>query len=330
MKLKKYMPGRVIKLTDGTKTKSKTDELKESAYQKAPPPKRNTLKGVIILALALLVLGWAFNGAKFNISELISGTGPLINIIQRMMPPDFHKMADPEHYSTPKDLNISELLLPIPLDKERAKTKRKWWENQFPQTIIGATIQTIQMALAGTFIALLFAFPISFLAARNTTPNMFIYRIVRTILNLLRTIPDLALGLIFVSAVGLGAFAGTLALAFHTTTVLAKLISESIEGIDEGVVEAIRATGANYFQILSFAVVPQVLPDIISFGLYRFETNIRSAAVLGLIGAGGMGYLMNNAFRTFAYKEACAIVVILMLLVISVDTVSAKLRRLAI
>ncbi len=317
-------------MTDLTKTKSRTDELKETAYQKAPPPKKNTLKTVITVVLTLLVLGWAFNGAKFNISELVSGAGPLSSIISRMMPPDFHKMADPEHYSVPKDLTIPELVLPIPLEKEKAKSREKWWNNQFPQTIIGATIQTIQMALAGTFIALIFAFPISFLAARNTTPNLFIYRVVRTALNLLRTIPDLALGLIFVSAVGLGAFAGTLALAFHTTTVLAKLISESIEGIDEGVVEAIKATGANYFQTLSFAVVPQVLPDIISFGLYRFETNIRSAAVLGLIGAGGMGYLMNNAFRTFAYQEACAIVVILMVLVISVDTVSARLRKMAI
>lgn len=157
-----------------------------------------------------------------------------------------------------------------------------------------------------------------------------IYKGIRTILNLVRTIPDLALGLIFVSAVGLGAFAGTLALALHTTTVLAKLLSESIEGIDEGVVEALKATGANYFQVLSFAVVPQMLPDIISFGLYRFETNIRAAAVLGLIGAGGIGYLLNNAFRTFEYQEACAIVVILIVLVVSVDTLSARLRKLAI
>jgi phosphonate transport system permease protein len=324
------MPGQVTNMSEFVKTKSKTDELKESAYQKAPPPKKNTPKTVITFLVILLVLGWAFKGAKFDFKELVEGRGPLMNTLGRMVPPDFHKMADKEHYSVPKDQSLLEILLPVPMDKEKANEKRKWWENQFPQTILGATIQTIQMALAGTFIALIFAFPLSFLAARNTSPHPMVYKGIRVVLNLLRTVPDLALGLIFVSAVGLGAFAGTLALAVHTTTVLAKLLSESVESIDEGVVEAIKATGAGYMQTLSFAVVPQMLPDLISFALYRFETNIRAAAVLGLIGAGGIGYLLNNAFRTFAYQEACAIVIILIVLVISVDTVSARLRKLAI
>ncbi|GIW22962.1 MAG: hypothetical protein KatS3mg068_1969 [Candidatus Sericytochromatia bacterium] len=309
---------------------SKTEELKEDAYIKAPPPPSKIGKKLFNLFVAILILLWAFNGAKFDLKELINGWRPLVQTLERMLPPDFHKMLKAEHYSIPKDLSVTELLLPIPLEKDKEKQKRVWWNNQFPQTIIGATIQTIQMALAGTFIALLFAFPISFLAARNTSPHPLIYKSIRVFLNLLRTVPDLALGLIFVSAVGLGAFAGTLALAVHTTTVLAKLLSESIENIDEGVVEALKATGANYFQILSFAVVPQMLPDLISFTLYRFETNIRAAAVLGLIGAGGIGYLLNNAFRTFDYQEASAIVIILIILVISVDSISAKLRKLAI
>ncbi|TAJ78915.1 ABC transporter permease subunit, partial [bacterium] len=144
------------------------------------------------------------------------------------------------------------------------------------------------------------------------------------------TIPDLALGLLFVAAVGLGAFAGTLALFIHTATVLGKLLSESVENIDEGVVEAIRATGASYTQILTFAVLPQVLPDLISFTLYRFETNIRAASVLGLIGAGGIGYLMNTSFRTFQYQEAAAIVLVLIVLVMVVDYASSRLRRLVV
>lgn len=313
------------------KSKSRTEELKESAYQKAPPPKKNTFKTLINFVILLVVLGWAFNGAKFDVVELYKGSGPLANTVGRMFPPDFHKIADPEHYSKPEDLTVPELVLPIPLsDPLKAKHRTIWWNNQFPQTIVGSMIQTIQMAMAGTTVALLFAFPLSFLAARNTTPHPMIYKVLKVILSLFRTIPELAIGLVFVSAVGLGPFAGTMALAFSTTTVLVKLLSESIESIDEGVVEAIKATGANYFQTLSFAVVPQMLPDLISFGLYRFETNIRAASVLGLIGAGGMGYLLNNAFRTFAYREACAIVIILIVLVITVDTISARLRRLAI
>ena len=312
------------------KSKSRTEELKESAFSKAPPPKKNLVKIIINFVIVLVVLGWAFNGANFNLRELINGREPLMGTIGRMMPPDFKKIVDPNHYSKPEDVTVPQLFLPIPLEKTVEKHKDTWWNNQFPQTILGSMIQTIQMAMAGTTIALFFAFPLSFLAARNTSPHPLVYKTLKTILSVLRTIPELALGLIFVSAVGLGAFAGTMALAFGTTTVLIKLVSESIERIDEGVVEAVKTTGANYFQILSFAVVPQMLPDLISFGLYRFETNIRAASVLGLIGAGGMGYLLNNAFRTFAYQEACAIVVILIVLVITVDTISARLRRMAI
>jgi len=247
-----------------------------------------------------------------------------------------------ENYQPPLieiPVTMSQVLLPFQSQGELPAIREdfwnslkdaRWWNNIFPNTIIGATIQTIQMALAGTFIALVLAFPLGFLAARNTTPHKSVYYILRGCLNLIRTIPDLALGLIFVSAVGLGAFSGTLALAIHTTSVLAKLLSESIENIDEGVVDAIKATGATYTQILSYAVLPQMLPDLISFTLYRFETNIRAAAILGLIGAGGIGYLMTNAFRTFQYQEAAAIVIILILLVITVDTLSARLRKMVI
>lgn len=311
------------------KSKSKTEELKEDAYQKAPPPKKNLAKTLVIFVITMIVLGWAFSGAKFDIKELVNGVGPLTATIGRMMPPDFRKITDEKHYSKPEILTAQELLLPIPLEKEKSRQRNIWWNNQFPQTILGSMIQTIQMALAGSTIAVFFAFPISFLAARNTSPHPYVYTGIKSVLSLFRTLPDLAIGLIFVSAVGLGAFAGTMALAFTTTTIIAKLLSEAIENIDEGVVEAIKATGANYIQVLSFAVVPQILPSLISIWLYRFETNIRAASVLGLIGAGGMGYLLNNAFRTFAYQEACAIIVILIVLVISVDTMSAKLRKLA-
>jgi phosphonate transport system permease protein len=221
-------------------------------------------------------------------------------------------------------------LLPVPLPEATARMKQRWWNNIFPQTVVGATLETVQMALAGTFTALIVAFPLGFLAARNTTPHPLVYHSVRTVLNLLRTVPDLALGLLFVAAVGLGAFAGTLALAIHTATVLGKLLSESVENIDEGVVEAIRATGAGYTQILSFAVLPQILPDLISFTLYRLETNIRAASVLGLIGAGGIGYLMNTSFRTFQYQEAAAIVLVLIALVMLVDYLSSRLRTLVV
>jgi len=292
----------------------------------APAPPRRSRSFYASLVLAVVVLGRSIHGAKIRPGELLDGIPQIFLTLGRMIPPDFSKITESKNYFLPNTLSWRDLLLPLPLADEQARTRQRWWDNTFPQTVIGATLETVQMALAGTFLALVVAFPVGFLAARNTTPHRFVYYGVRMFLNLVRTIPDLALGLLFVAAVGLGAFAGTLALAVHTATVLGKLLSESVENIDEGVVEAIRATGAGYAQILSFAVLPQILPDLISFTLYRLETNIRAASVLGLIGAGGIGYLMNTSFRTFQYQEAAAIVLVLIALVMLVDYLSSRLR----
>ena len=296
----------------------------------APVRRRFGKKSFAAGVIGVIILLWSFQGAKIRPGELIEGIPQIFATVGRMLPPDFTKVTDPGNYFFPKELTLPELLLPLPIGAEQARTRERWWNNTFPQTVIGATLETVQMALAGTFLALLAAFPLGFLAARNMTPHPYVYYLVRGTLNLVRTIPDLALGLLFVAAVGLGAFAGTLALALHTATVLGKLLSESAENIDEGVVEALRATGAGYPQILSFAVLPQILPDLISLTLYRLETNIRAASVLGLIGAGGIGYLMNTSFRTFQYQEAAAIVLVLIALVMLVDHLSSRLRNLVV
>jgi len=313
-----------------TQSYGRTDKNEADIFRKAPPPPKKGARFFVLLAAFLLLLWWSFLGAKIRPAELIQGIPQIFTTVGRMLPPDFSKVADPKSYFLPENLSVAALLLPLPVSDEQARLRQRWWDNTFPQTIMGATIETVQMALAGTFLALVVAFPIGFLAARNTAPHPAVYHGARLFLNLLRTIPDLALGLLFVAAVGLGAFAGTLALFIHTATVLGKLLSESVENIDEGVVEAIRATGAGYTQILTFAVLPQVLPDLISFTLYRLETNIRAASVLGLIGAGGIGYLMNTSFRTFQYQEAAAIVLVLIALVMVVDYASSRLRRLVV
>ncbi|HEX5022370.1 MAG TPA: phosphonate ABC transporter, permease protein PhnE [Candidatus Binatia bacterium] len=301
-----------------------------SIFHEAPPRPRYNPKYFAVLACGLIILVWSFHGAKIRGRELIEGIPQIFITLGRMLPPDFAKLTDTANYFFPEELSLPELLLPLPLNKDEARARQRWWDNTFPQTVLGAILETVQMALAGTFLALLAAFPLGFLAARNLTPHPYVYYAARSALNLIRTIPDLALGLLFVAAVGLGAFAGTLALAVHTATVLGKLLSESAENIDEGVVEALRATGAGYSQILSFAVLPQILPDLISFTLYRLETNIRAASVLGLIGAGGIGYLMNTSFRTFQYREAAAIVLVLIALVMIVDHLSSRLRKLVV
>jgi phosphonate transport system permease protein len=307
--------------------------LAEETYREpkdAPPEPKRRARFYVLVAIALVVLAWSFQGAKIRPGELIEGIPQIFVTLGRMLPPDFSKITNSKNYFFPENMTPTELLLPLPLEESTKEARQRWWNNTFPQTVAGATLETLQMALAGTFLALLVAFPIGFLAARNTTPHPMVYYGVRGALNFVRTIPDLALGLLFVAAVGLGAFAGTIALAIHTATVLGKLVSESVENIDEGIVEAIRATGAGYAQILSFAVLPQVLPDLISFTLYRLETNIRAASVLGLIGAGGIGYLMNTSFRTFQYQEAAAIVLVLIALVMLVDYLSSRLRNLVV
>lgn len=302
-------------------------EVEMDIVLEAPPAPKRGARFLVFVGLFVVILAWSFQGAKLRPGEFIQGIPQIFVTVGRMLPPDFSKITDPKSYFLPENLSLRELLLPVPLAEAQARIKQRWWNNTFPQTVVGATLETVQMALAGTFLALLVAFPVGFLAARNTTPHPLVYHGLRGLLNFLRTIPDLALGLLFVAAVGLGAFAGTLALAIHTATVLGKLLSESVENIDEGIVEAIRATGAGYAQILSFAVLPQILPDLISFTLYRLETNIRAASVLGLIGAGGIGYLMSTSFRTFQYQEAAAIVVILIALVMLVDYLSSRLRN---
>jgi phosphonate transport system permease protein len=306
-------------------------DAENDIFAESPPAPKRGKRFIVFVCLFLLALGWSFHGARIRPGELIQGIPEIAITLGRMMPPDFSKVTTARSYFLPAELSLTELLLPLsPLSESKERIKQRWWDNTFPQTIVGATLETVQMALAGTFLALVVAFPLGFLAARNTTPHPVVYHAVRIGLNFLRTIPDLALGLVFVAAVGLGAFAGTLALAIHTATVLGKLLSESVENIDEGVVEAIRATGAGFTQTLSFAVLPQILPDLISFTLYRLETNIRAASVLGLIGAGGIGYLMNTSFRTFQYQEAAAIVIVLIALVMLVDYLSARLRSLVV
>jgi phosphonate transport system permease protein len=299
-------------------------------FNEAPARPLHGKKFFLAFGIGLVLLAWSFHGAKLRPGELIEGIPQIFSTLGRMLPPDFAKITEAKNYYFPDNLSLRELFLPLPVNDSAGRARQRWWDNTFPQTVMGATLETVQMALAGTFLALIAAFPLGFLAARNTSPHPLVYHAVRTILNLVRTIPDLALGLLFVAAVGLGAFAGTLALAIHTATVLGKLLSESVENIDEGVVDAIRATGAGYSQIVSFAVLPQILPDLISFTLYRFETNIRAASVLGLIGAGGIGYLMNTSFRTFQYQEAAAIVLVLIALVMLVDYLSSRLRHLVV
>ncbi|MEA5452840.1 phosphonate ABC transporter, permease protein PhnE [Leptolyngbya sp. CCNP1308] len=188
------------------------------------------------------------------------------------------------------------------------------------------TLETVAMGIWGTLLSAILAVPLSILASSNICPAWVVFP-VRRLLDTMRAINEVVFALIFVVAVGLGPFAGVLALFVHTAGILAKLFSEAIESIEVGPVEGIRATGASKIQEIVFGVIPQVVPLWTSFTLYRFESNVRSAAVLGIVGAGGIGVSLYQSFRAFKYQDVCAIMIILIVTVALIDTLSAKLRQ---
>jgi phosphonate transport system permease protein len=196
----------------------------------------------------------------------------------------------------------------------------RWW------SYFQATIETIAMGIWGTLLAVIVAIPLSILASENVCPSWVVFP-VRRLLDAMRAINELVFALIFIVAVGLGPFAGVLALFVHTAGALGKLFSEAIEAIEPGPVEGIRATGASKMQEIIFGVIPQVIPLWTSFTLYRFESNVRSASVLGIVGAGGIGVALYQNFRAFNYQNVCDILIILIVTVGVIDTISARIRN---
>lgn len=190
-------------------------------------------------------------------------------------------------------------------------------------------LTTIQIAIWGSVLAVILAIPLGVLCAENIVP-WWIYQPVRRLMDAARAINEMVFAMLFVVAVGLGPFAGVLALFVHTTGILAKLFSEAVEAIDPRPVEGIRATGAGRVQEVIFGVIPQVLPLWISYSLYRFESNVRSATVLGIVGAGGIGQPLYEMIRGFYYHETAAIIIIIVVSVTLLDIFSQRIRKLVI
>lgn len=187
--------------------------------------------------------------------------------------------------------------------------------------------QTIQMAIVATTFATILTIPLAILSAQNITTFKPLYYVTRTLMNILRTIPDLVLAVIFVGLFGIGVLPGILALFIFSLGILAKLISETIESVDMNPLEAMRASGGNVFQVIFFGLVPQVLPQFTSFVLYVFEINIRASVVLGLVGAGGIGLVLNQQLGFYNYQNAMAIIVLIFVVVIVIEYISNKLRE---
>jgi phosphonate transport system permease protein len=196
----------------------------------------------------------------------------------------------------------------------------------FIDKLIKPAIETVQIAIWGTLLSIILALPLCFFAARNISPSNVVFHAMRQVLNVMRGINEIILALIFVAAVGLGPFPGVLALAIHGAGMLGKFFAESIEEIDQGPIEALRATGAGPLQTIVFGVLPQVITSWIAVSLYRFETNLRQATVLGMVGAGGIGFELTGSMKLFQYQDTATCILMIIAMVMAADFLSSKLR----
>lgn len=193
-----------------------------------------------------------------------------------------------------------------------------WW---------GPLLDSMTMSIAATALAVLLSVPLALLGARNTSPHPAIYRVARLILNVLRSVPELIMAIVFVAAVGFGALPGALALGIHSAGMVGKFFAEAIEHAAEAPVEAARATGAGPAQVILHGILPQVLPQMADVTVYRWELNFRASVVVGVVGAGGIGFELIAALRTLQYDEVAAILLVILATVTVVDALGGALRK---
>ena len=189
-----------------------------------------------------------------------------------------------------------------------------------------AMFETIEIAYLGTFIAIVLSIPVGLFSARNLAPNYFVFLTARIITIFFRAIPEFIIAMILVIAVGFGAIPGVLALGLHTMGFLAKFYAEDIEHVNKGPIEALKSSGASKRQIISFAVIPQIIPSFVANNLYILDRNIRMATMLGIVGAGGIGYELQSSFRMFEYQKVSAIIIIIFITIFIIDHLSSFIR----
>lgn len=193
------------------------------------------------------------------------------------------------------------------------------------EVVVGAIVESIQIAWVGTLLGAVLSLPLGLFAARTLFPRLGSW--IKPLLGGVRAVPEILLALYFVPAVGLGAFAGALAIGVHSIGMLGKLTADVVESMDTGPVEAVTAAGGGAAGVLRFAVLPQVLPEVLALWLFRFEINVRASAVLGVVGAGGIGGVLLNTLRYRQFGQAGAVVLLTVLLVLTIDSVSGAIRK---
>jgi len=191
-------------------------------------------------------------------------------------------------------------------------------------------VETIFLAFMATIFGVMFALPLGFLGARNVTGNRAagwsVYILVRGFFNILRSIEPLVLAILFAVWVGIGPFAGVLALGFHSIAALGKLFSEQIESVDKGPIEAITSVGATPLQVVIYAIIPQAIPQILAYTFYRWDINIRMSTIIGFVGGGGIGFLLQQWINLLQYRQAGTALLAIAIAVVTLDALSAKIR----
>ncbi len=244
-------------------------------------------KTLISIVLFCFTIVFVVKDLEIEFIKLISDSSKYFgDILSRMLPPDFS--------------NLSQLIY--------------------------AMFETIEIAFLGTIIAIVLSIPLGLFSARNLAPNYLVYIICKTIIIFFRAIPEFIIAMILVIAIGFGAMPGILALGLHTMGFLAKFYAEDIEHINKGPIDALKSSGATKSQIISFGVIPQILPAFVANNLYILDRNVRMATMLGIVGAGGIGYELQSSFRMFEYERVSAIIILIFLTIFIIDNFSSFIR----
>jgi phosphonate transport system permease protein len=270
--------------------------MQEAARRVRVERSRNLGLGVALLVILVVT----YRATEFSPGQLVRGASNMTRILVAFTHPDFEIVR-------PGSGGFAEGLVPH------------------------FVLETLAIAVLGTSLGALLAVPLSFLAAgnlmRRNPAGSAVYFLTRMLMSVIRAVPTIFWGLLFVTAVGLGAFSGVLAVTIFSIGLMSKLFSEAIEAIDLGQVEALTATGASQLQVLVNGVMPQVLPYLIANLLYTFEVNVHSATILGLIGAGGIGFLFGQYIGQFLYADEAMVLIVVILVTMAIDYSSAAIRR---
>ena len=241
----------------------------------------------------------------FNLSQIIDGFPRLSDYIVKILP----------------NLDIN-----LILENSKTEGSIQYWYFNFKK-YAALLYETFNMAVLATLMGFIFALILSFLSAKNITPNIYSYHLVKRILEFLRGVPEIIFAILFVWALGVGPIAGIIAITIHTTGALGKLFSEVHENADLKTCEAIRSHGGNWVSEMRYGIIPKVLPNIISYALLRFEINIRASTVIGFVGAGGIGQELYLVINFNYYEEVSAIILLIILTVITIDISSGRIRQ---